>query len=78
MKKNILIVILLLVSIISVLNGFVQASEAEKQAAIAVEQAELAKAETKRANVLANHAITKAAEVENAQAALRECENKNP
>ena len=68
MKKNILIIILLLISICSVIYAFIKADEASKQAIVAnISQSE-ALAERERADVQAILAIDRAADAAAAQA----------
>ncbi|MEP5613736.1 MAG: hypothetical protein ABJP45_15900, partial [Cyclobacteriaceae bacterium] len=57
-----------LVSLTFMVYGFIKSNDAEKQAILANEQAELAKAETARAEIQSQLAITRAAEAEEARA----------
>ncbi|WP_420318612.1 hypothetical protein [Ekhidna sp.] len=68
MKKNILIILLTIISVLSIVFAFIKADEAEKERMVIVEAMSQTKAEKERADELSKIAQTKAAEATMAKA----------
>lgn len=83
MKKNLIIIILAIVTVFSMLYAFIKADEADKEQAMAVVAQEKALTEKERADELADLAAKRAAEAIVAQSEaerlskeLKECQSK--